>query len=129
MIVKLLKNISDEDYYEIESLSIGKEYEVIGIGGDDYRIICDTDKEPYLYPPDCFVIIDKRKPQFWVTEFGEDGEEYSYPLGWNKAGFFEDYFDDVKEVREQFWKDYQKYYNKKRSSQPAPWEAEKARLR
>jgi hypothetical protein len=31
MIVKLVKILSDEDQYEIESLSIGKEYEVIGI--------------------------------------------------------------------------------------------------
>ncbi|WP_028580331.1 hypothetical protein [Desulfogranum japonicum] len=111
MIVKLVKNISEEDRFIIKDLKIGKDYEVIGIEADDYRIICDTDKEPYLYPFDCFKIVDDTKPSFWVTEFGEDGEEYSCPIKWNQVGFFEDYFDEVKEVKEQFWADYKKFYN------------------
>jgi hypothetical protein len=112
MIVKLVKTTSDEHQYGIDSLSIGKNYEVIGIEGNEYRIICDTDKNPYLYPPDCFEIIDNRKPSFWITELGEDGEEYSYPPDWNQVGFFEDYFDEIKEVQEKFWNDYKEYYNK-----------------
>ncbi|MFO1424582.1 MAG: hypothetical protein U1F70_13230 [Candidatus Competibacteraceae bacterium] len=28
----------------------------------------------------------------WITEFGQDGEEYSYPPPLNKVGFFEDFF-------------------------------------
>jgi hypothetical protein len=115
MIVKLVKLTSDEDQYEIESLSISKEYEVMAIECDDYRIISDTDNEPYLYPPDCFEIVKKDKPSFWATEYGEDGEEYSSLPKWNQVGFFEDYFDDVKKIKEQFWKDYQKYYNKNSS--------------
>jgi hypothetical protein len=115
MIVKLIKLVSNDDHFKIESLEIEKEYEVIGIESDDYRIICDTEKEPYLYPPDCFEIVDTTRPPFWVTEFGEDGEEYSYPENWNKVGFFEDYFDGVKEIREQFWQDHNKYYNKNSS--------------
>ncbi|WP_163337602.1 hypothetical protein [Desulfopila sp. IMCC35008] len=115
MIVKLVKNTSDDDEFKIESLDIENEYEVIGIESDDYRIISDTDKEPYLYPPDCFEIVDDTKPPFWVTEFGEDGEEYSYPENWNKVGIFEDYFEGVKEVKKQFWADYKKYSNKNSS--------------
>lgn len=111
MIVKLVKIASVEDQYEIESLSIGKEYEVIGIESDNYRIISETDQQPYLYPPDCFEIIEENKPSFWETEFGEDGEEYSYPPGWNQVGFFEDFFEEVRNVKEQFWKDYNKHYN------------------
>jgi hypothetical protein len=111
MIVKLIRKFSVEDQYEIENLSIGKKYEVIGLEGDSYRIISDDDKEPYLYPSDCFEIIDDTKPEFWVTEVF-DGEEYSCPVSWNKVGFWEDYFDDVEEVREQFRKEYSKYYNK-----------------
>jgi len=112
MIVKLIKIASEDDQYEIESLSIGSEYEVIGIEGDDYRIISDTDKEPYLYPRDCFEVINKSRPAFWETEYGDDGEEYSSLPQWNQVGFFEDYFDDIKQIRKQFWKDYKKYYNK-----------------
>jgi hypothetical protein len=112
MIVKLIKVASEDDQYEIESLSIGSEYEVIGIEGDDYRIISDIDKEPYLYPTDCFEVINKNRPAFWETKYGDDGEEYSSLPQWNQVGFFEDYFDDIKQIRKQFWKDYKKYYNK-----------------
>ena len=100
MIVRLIQNQSSYDEYEpiIESLLLGKHYEVIGIEADHFRIICETDNEPYLYPPDCFEIIDNSKPKFWKTEIGEDGEEYSYPSSWNQVGFFEDYFAGKKEV-------------------------------
>ena len=112
MKVKLVKTQSNEDDYTVTSLSVGKEYTVIGIEGDDYRIICEDDNEPYLYPPDCFEIIDSSIPDFWVTEFGEDGERYSYPPSWKKVGFFEDYFDNVKKIKEQFWKEYTELYKR-----------------
>lgn len=111
MIVKFIKKYSDEDQYEIEDLTIGNEYVVIGIESDSYRIINETEKEPYLYSPECFKIIDTSKPSFWVTAYGKDGEEYSYPHPWSKIDFFEDYFDENKEVRKLFWREYQKYYN------------------
>ena len=39
------------------SLIDGKEYEVISIEKDWYRIVDETD-EDYLYPPECFEIIE-----------------------------------------------------------------------
>jgi hypothetical protein len=114
MIVKFIKTIDPEDGYEIENLTINKEYEVIGIEADDFRII-DDKNEPILFSPDCFEIVNSNKPTFWVTEIGEDGEEYSYPPNWNETGFFEDFFDGVKHVKDQFWKDYRKYYHKNSS--------------
>ncbi len=114
MIVKLIKTSDSADGYEIENLSIYKEYEVIGIEADFYRII-DNKDEPCLFSPNCFEIINSNRPNFWITEIGEDGEEYSYPPNWNEIGFFEDFFDNVKNVKDQFWKDYRKYYYKNSS--------------
>ncbi len=110
MIVKFIKSKDPEDGYEIESLSMNKEYEVIGIEGNYYRIL-DDEKEPCLYSPECFEITDGNKPKFWLTETDEFGEEYSYPKSWHGVGFFEDYFDDVRKVVDKFWKDYKKYYH------------------
>ena len=111
MIVKLIniKSPSDETDHEIESLSLGEHYEVIGIESDSYRII-DRDQEPCLYPSDCFQIIDNTKPAFWITEIGQNGEEYSYPPTWMSSGFFEDFFDGINETIEQFWDKHKKLY-------------------
>jgi hypothetical protein len=53
---------------------------------------------PYLYPADLFLIIDPNEPNDWETEFGEDGERYSYPKQPGSVGFFEDYFDGDREA-------------------------------
>ena len=110
MIVKLTQKLSIEDQHEIENLSIGKNYEVIGIEADSYRII-DHDNEPCLFSPGCFEILEKTKPTFWVLEIGQDGEEYNYPKNLGKIGFFEDYFNNVKVVVDQHWNEYNELYN------------------
>ena len=97
MIVKLTsKNLSYPD------LSENQIYFVIGIEADDYRILNDTGK-PYLYPSKLFNVLDTRYPPDWVTEFGADGEQYSYPVPLNKTGFFEDFFDQKYEQISIFW--------------------------
>jgi len=73
MIVKLKSNILG-----YPDLSEDQPYFVIGIEADDYRILND-DGKPYLYPPEVFEVIDSRHPPDWVTELGDDGEQYSYP--------------------------------------------------
>lgn len=83
-------------------LSEGQAYFVIGIEADDYRILNDSGK-PYLYPSDQFVIVDARVPDDWVTDFGDDGERYSYPAKLNQAGFFEDFFEHKPEQISIFW--------------------------
>ena len=97
MIVKLKKN--NFDYRDI---SQKQPYFVIGIEADDYRILNDYGK-PYLYPAHLFEIIDPQESAIWITEYGEDGERYSYPPFMNEPGFFEDYFDGKYEVFSQFW--------------------------
>lgn len=97
MIVKL--KVASSDYPD---LSEGQPYLVIGIEADDYRILNNAGK-PYLYAPDIFDIIDSREPNDWVTEYGQDGERYSYPESLNAEGFFEDFFDRKREQISTFW--------------------------
>jgi hypothetical protein len=50
-----------------------------------------------------FEVIDSSEPTIWITEYGDDGERYSYPPVLNDVGFFEDYFDGKNEPLSQFW--------------------------
>ena len=83
-------------------LSKEQQYFVLGIESDDYRILNDGGK-PYLYPLRLFDVIDPTEPEDWVTEFGDDGERYSYPSPLNEVGFFEDFFDHKPEQTSIFW--------------------------
>ena len=76
---------------------------MIGIEADHLRILNDAGR-PYLYPPDLFSLSDPKEPADWVTEFGDDGERYSYPLPLNKSGFFEDSFDEKAKAVATFWR-------------------------
>jgi hypothetical protein len=97
MIVKLKEKNPD-----FPDLTVDQPYFVIGIEANDYRILNDHGK-PYLYPPDMFEVIDSREPGIWVTEYGDEGERYSYPGELNEAGFFEDYFDGKDDALSTFW--------------------------
>ena len=97
MIVKL-----KETSLDYSDLTVNQPYCVIGIEANDYRLLNDYGK-PYLYPSELFQIIDFREPNDWITEYGDDGERYSYPPSLNKVGFFEDYFDGEKKAISLFW--------------------------
>jgi len=94
----------------IWSLTMGREYEVIGIEADWYRIVDDR-ADPILFDPACFDVVDPSLPSFWRCDVGDEGERYCYPVEWNKPGFFEAYHDGVAEVRERFWGDYRCLYH------------------
>jgi hypothetical protein len=83
-------------------LTPGQPYVVIGIEGDEFRILNDAGR-PYLYPPGAFTVIDAREPEDWVMEYGDDGERYAYPAPLNHPGFFEDFFDDQPKAVRTFW--------------------------
>lgn len=100
--------------YHGPDMTIGKVYVVIGIEADSYRIINDS-QMPYLYDPSQFEMVEFDRPSFWVTEYGEDQEEYSYPSSWNSPGFFEDFHDGIKEVVCQFWAEYEALYGSAKS--------------
>ena len=97
MIVKLKASTP-----EFPDLSKEQVYFVIGIEADDFRILNDAGK-PYLYPSTLFSIINSTEPKDWVTDFGDDGERYSYPQQLNSPGFFEDVFDHKSEQTSIFW--------------------------
>jgi len=98
MIVKLTKKNA-----HYRDLTFGQPYVVIGIEADDLRILNDAGR-PFLYPPNLFSLIDQKELADWVTEFGDDGERYSYPVPLNNAGFFEDFFDDKAKAIGTFWR-------------------------
>ena len=77
-------------------------YVVIGIEAGEFRILNDAGR-PYLYPPGEFEVLDPREPEDWITEFGEDGERYSYPPSLNTPGFFEDFFEGRPKAVKLFW--------------------------
>lgn len=97
MIIKLKER--NPDYPD---LTQDQPYFVIGIEADHYRILNDFGK-PYLYPSDPFEIVDSQEPSIWITEYGDEGERYSYPPILNESGFFEDYFDGKEEALSKFW--------------------------
>jgi hypothetical protein len=97
MIVRLKRKKVD-----YPDLSPKQPYFVIGIEADDYRILNDMGR-PYLYPADLFEIVDGKEPGNWITEYGEEGERYSYPVPLKAPGFFEDYFDGKAEAFSRFW--------------------------
>ena len=97
MIVKLKKNTRYRD------LTFGQPYVVIGIEADDLRILNNAGR-PFLYPPNLFSLVDPAEPVDWVTEYGDDGERYSYPPPLNKSGFFEDFFDQKAKAVATFWR-------------------------
>lgn len=98
MIVKLKKRNA-----RYRDLTFGQPYVVIGIEADELRILNDAGR-PFLYPPNLFSLVDLQEPVDWVTEFGDDGERYSYPPLLNKSGFFEDFFDEKRKAVTTFWR-------------------------
>jgi hypothetical protein len=84
-------------------LTPGHPYVVIGIEGGEFRILNDAGR-PYLYPPGLFKVLNAREPADWVTEYGDDGERYSYPAPLNNPGFFEDFFEDRPKAVRMFWR-------------------------
>lgn len=90
--MKVKLNSNNPDISQYEDLTLGNVYRVIGIEGDCFRLMSDMGA-PYLYERDLFLIIDLQEPDSWETNYGEDGERYSYPKELNQSGFFEDYFD------------------------------------
>jgi hypothetical protein len=84
-------------------LTTGQQYLVIGIEGNEFRILNDSGR-PYLYPPRLFKVLDASEPRDWVTEYGEEGERYAYPAALSAPGFFEDFFDERPKAVRTFWR-------------------------
>ena len=98
MIVKLRRG---ERRYR--DLTPDRPYVVIGIEANDLRILNDEGR-PFLYPAGIFRIINRREPDDWISETGEEGERYAYPPPLNGTGFFEDFFDGNRQAVRTFWR-------------------------
>jgi hypothetical protein len=98
MIVKLKKKNA-----RYRDLTVGQPHVVIGIEADELRLLNDAGR-PFLYSAELFSLVDHRELVDWVTEFGDDGERYSYPPPLNKSGFFEDFFDQKAKAVATFWR-------------------------
>lgn len=102
MKVRLVRyEAKDGRYYS--SLTLGAEYEVLGIEADSLRLVNDRG-EPCLYDPECFLVTDTSEPEDWISK-GEDGVRYAYPPIWGRPGFFEDWHDGNQAIREEFLKE------------------------
>ena len=99
MIAKLRRK-----YAKYPDLTPGQLYVVIGIEADDFRLLNDQGR-PYLYPSRLFAVVDPGAPGDWITEYGEEGERYSYPPPLNSCGFFEDFFDGKEKAVTTFWRE------------------------
>ena len=42
-----------------------------------------------MYPARIFTVIDRREPDDWISEVGEDGERYAYSPPLNGVGFWD----------------------------------------
>lgn len=67
------------------SLTVGAEYEVLGIEGDSFRLLTDRG-EPVVFDAACFEITDPTEPAFWVNASPGGTERYAYPPGWACRG-------------------------------------------
>jgi hypothetical protein len=99
MIVKLRKSRAAK----YRDLRVGREYLVIGIEADDYRLLSDQGR-PFLYPATAFEVTDSTPGADWEVEEGKDGEHYAYPAPLGRPGFFEDFFDGKPKAITEFWR-------------------------
>jgi len=97
------------------SLTVGREYEVLGIKSDALRLLTDKG-EPVLFDSECFEVTDSSEPAFWVSVLGDEGERYAYPPGWGVPGFFEAWHDGLEIVRRVFAEQLRAWYPETASS-------------
>lgn len=74
------------------SITAGKQYVVVGISLDDYRLVNDRD-EPVLFPTILFDVIVSHRPADWVRVTDEDGGVYLDPPACAAPGFYERWHD------------------------------------
>jgi hypothetical protein len=82
-------------------LTVGKEYEVIGLDDQYYRVLDDSG-EPVLFPHTAFVVLDEQVPPDWVWQRYAEGDFYANPPELQGPGFYEDYFDHKRYAQEAF---------------------------
>jgi hypothetical protein len=82
-------------------LKAGKEYVVLGIDDENYRVLTETG-DPALISKKDFEIIDDLIPDDWIWKFYDDGEYFADPKGLDETGFYEDLFDKKSYAMDRF---------------------------
>lgn len=76
----------------VSYLTPGKDYDVIGLDHESFRLV-DDKGEPILFSKTLFSVIDDRIPDDWIwVRYAED-EFYANPPELHEPGFYEDFFD------------------------------------
>ena len=96
--MKIIPFKNDNEFW---SLTPGKQYVVIGLDHESYRIL-DDKGEPILFPRDGFRVADDAIPEDWTWDRYSDDEYYAGPKELQLPGFYEDYFEGKREARKKF---------------------------
>jgi hypothetical protein len=102
---------------QVLRLTPGREYEVLALEADWYRLLNDAD-DPVLYSPDDFLVLDPAEPEFWQCRVGDEGERYASPEPWAEPGFFEDVHDRVPAASERFREVLNRFFPKTANRMP-----------
>jgi hypothetical protein len=80
-------------------LTIGREYLVLSVAAQPggrvlVRLIDNEGDSPSVWDARMFTTTSTRIPQLWGIRLDDDGVLTLAPPHWQRAGFWEDYFDD-----------------------------------
>jgi hypothetical protein len=95
--MKIIPFKNDNEFW---SLTPGKEYVVIGLDFESYRIL-DDKGEPILFPKEGFQVVDDAIPENWAWDRHSDDEYYAGPAELQLPGFYEDYFEGKPQARKK----------------------------
>lgn len=100
MRVRAISKVGEDD--RVLSVTPGREYEVIEICCDDFRLLDDFG-EPVLIDRVACEVTDETRPDDWISEI-HDGCEYAGPEPFVTPGFWEDFFEDRPGAVQLFWR-------------------------
>ncbi len=71
----------------VNFLTRGKEYEVIGLDHESFRVL-DDKREPILFPKSFFLVVDNRISEDWIWDRYSSDEFYANPPELHEPGFY-----------------------------------------
>lgn len=106
---QLINSITGEIDTSSPWLTIGKTYVVLAVlcePGRDvlFRLIGDDERTPGLFGSRLFTCVDSQLPLSWGASLSKNGAVELAPEEWLAEGFWEDYFNGVREAEIAFEK-------------------------
>jgi len=96
MKVRMIENGATVSY-----LTPGKDYDVIGLDHESFRVV-DDKGEPILFPKSLFSVIDDHIPDDWIWDRYAEDEYYANPPELQEPGFYEDFHDRKPDAIKRF---------------------------